>query len=76
MRGQAGEKVGVCGRTGAGKSSLLMALYRMALVSSGTIHIDGKDISSVPLARLRSGLAIVPQVLVQHLPLSPPTCHA
>mmetsp|Transcript_53819 Transcript_53819/g.45206 ORF Transcript_53819/g.45206 Transcript_53819/m.45206 type:complete len:535 (-) Transcript_53819:235-1839(-) len=58
---KAGEKVGVCGRTGAGKSSLLMALYRMALVSSGSISIDGLDISKVPLQKLRSGLAIVPQ---------------
>jgi len=58
---KAGEKVGVCGRTGAGKSSLLMALYRMALVKAGSIAIDGVDIATVPLDRLRSGLAIVPQ---------------
>ena len=58
---RAGDQVGVCGRTGAGKSSLLMAVYRMALVSSGKIEIDGRDIASVPLDVLRSGLAIVPQ---------------
>eukprot|EP00286_Rhodomonas_abbreviata_P021780 CAMPEP_0181302452 /NCGR_PEP_ID=MMETSP1101-20121128/8008_1 /TAXON_ID=46948 /ORGANISM="Rhodomonas abbreviata, Strain Caron Lab Isolate" /LENGTH=612 /DNA_ID=CAMNT_0023407911 /DNA_START=12 /DNA_END=1850 /DNA_ORIENTATION=- len=58
---EAGEKVGVCGRTGAGKSSLLLALYRMGLASEGKIMIDGQDISEVPLEQLRGGLAIVPQ---------------
>lgn len=58
---KAGEKVGVCGRTGAGKSSLLLALYRMGLASGGRIVIDGQDIAEVPLEQLRGGLAIVPQ---------------
>jgi len=58
---KSGEKVGVCGRTGAGKSSMIMALYRMGLVSSGKIVIDGKDIATVPLDTLRAGLSIVPQ---------------
>jgi ABC-type multidrug transport system fused ATPase/permease subunit len=51
----------VCGRTGAGKSSLLVALFRVAEVHKGLIAIDGVDISSVPLATLRSRLAIIPQ---------------
>ena len=54
-------QVGVCGRTGAGKSSLLMALYRMAEVRGGQIILDGVDIASVSLESLRGALAIVPQ---------------
>eukprot|EP00283_Hemiselmis_rufescens_P014305 CAMPEP_0173443524 /NCGR_PEP_ID=MMETSP1357-20121228/30032_1 /TAXON_ID=77926 /ORGANISM="Hemiselmis rufescens, Strain PCC563" /LENGTH=1295 /DNA_ID=CAMNT_0014409445 /DNA_START=9 /DNA_END=3896 /DNA_ORIENTATION=- len=56
-----GEKVGVCGRTGAGKSSVLMGLYRMSEVRSGKIVMDGVDIADVPLEQLRGALAIVPQ---------------
>ncbi|OOF93911.1 hypothetical protein ASPCADRAFT_172801 [Aspergillus carbonarius ITEM 5010] len=54
-------KVGVVGRTGAGKSSLAMALFRFLEAQQGSIHIAGVDISTVPLHRLRSRLAIVPQ---------------
>ncbi|EKX42001.1 hypothetical protein GUITHDRAFT_88223 [Guillardia theta CCMP2712] len=58
---RAGEKVGICGRTGAGKSSLLMALFRMSLISGGRIEIDGQDITRAHVGLLREGLAIVPQ---------------
>lgn len=56
-----GQRVGVCGRTGSGKSSLMLALFRIVELSSGNIKIDGVDISSVPLTTLRSRLAIIPQ---------------
>lgn len=56
----AGEKVAICGRTGAGKSSIVKALLRMAY-NEGTIKIDSVDISSIPLNTLRSSLSIIPQ---------------
>ncbi|XP_049528887.1 multidrug resistance-associated protein 1-like [Dermacentor silvarum] len=57
----AGEKVAVVGRTGAGKSSLVLALLRMIQRTSGAITIDGTDICDVSLKRLRSAIAIIPQ---------------
>ncbi|KAK4196916.1 P-loop containing nucleoside triphosphate hydrolase protein [Triangularia verruculosa] len=55
------ERVGVVGRTGAGKSSLTLALFRFLEARSGSIHIDGIDISKIKLHDLRSRLAIIPQ---------------
>ena len=54
-------KVGICGRTGAGKSSLLMAFFRIVEADAGSIRIDDIDIKTVGLHILRSRLAIVPQ---------------
>ncbi|KAI0008146.1 putative ATP-binding cassette transporter protein [Xylariaceae sp. FL0662B] len=55
------QRVGVVGRTGAGKSSLTLALFRFLEARSGSIHIDGLDISRIRLHDLRSRLAIIPQ---------------
>jgi ABC-type multidrug transport system fused ATPase/permease subunit len=57
----AGAKVGVVGRTGAGKSTLFQALFRFVEPERGAITIDGVDIGSVPLPRLRRAVAIIPQ---------------
>ncbi|KAJ6578750.1 multidrug resistance-associated ABC transporter [Mycena vulgaris] len=56
-----GEKVGIVGRTGAGKSSLLQALFRIVELQSGKIEIDGHNIRNVGLDVLRGRLALVPQ---------------
>jgi ABC-type multidrug transport system fused ATPase/permease subunit len=56
-----GERVGVCGRTGSGKSSLMNTLFRMMELSSGKIVIDGVDIAKISLNDLRSRITIIPQ---------------
>ena len=55
------EKIGVCGTTGAGKSSLFAAVFRLVDGAAGSITIDGVDTSRLPLYTLRSALSIIPQ---------------
>ncbi len=56
-----GERVGVVGRTGAGKSSLTLALFRIIEAVEGSVYIDGIEISKLGLYDLRSRLTIIPQ---------------
>ena len=56
-----GKKVGVVGRTGAGKSSMFQSLYRMVEIESGSISIDGLDLGKMGLEDLRKSIGIIPQ---------------
>ena len=56
-----GEKIGIIGRTGSGKSSLTLSLFRIIEATQGAIIIDGRNISDIPLKKLRRSLSIVPQ---------------
>lgn len=56
-----GERIGIVGRTGAGKSTLAAVFFRLLDPVEGTVHIDNVDISTLKLAQLRSRLAIIPQ---------------
>ncbi|KAI9745397.1 MAG: hypothetical protein M1818_000931 [Claussenomyces sp. TS43310] len=57
----AGQRIGIVGRTGAGKSSLTLSLLRLLEPRGGSIHIDGIDISTIKLKSLRSRIAFIPQ---------------
>lgn len=58
---EGGQKVGIVGRTGAGKSSLTLSLFRIVEAAEGSILVDGIDISKIGLHTLRSRLTIIPQ---------------
>ncbi|EME26321.1 Multidrug resistance-associated protein 1 [Galdieria sulphuraria] len=58
---ESGQKVGIVGRTGAGKSSLTLALFRMVELTSGRIWVDDIDISQIGLRTLRSRISIITQ---------------
>lgn len=58
---RAGEKVGIVGRTGAGKSSMVLAIYRMIPPTLGSITIDNIDVTKLLLFDLRHNLSIIPQ---------------
>eukprot|EP01080_Neovahlkampfia_damariscottae_P007696 gene7696-12162_t len=55
------EKIGIAGRTGCGKSSLMLSLFRLVQHTKGQIFIDGIDVSTIPIRKLRSSIAIIPQ---------------
>ncbi|XP_037885915.1 ATP-binding cassette sub-family C member Sur isoform X2 [Glossina fuscipes] len=57
----AGQRVGICGRTGSGKSSLALSLFHMLQITSGSIYIDGIDISQIHPDEIRTRLSIIPQ---------------
>ncbi|KAI5358713.1 putative AAA+ ATPase domain, ABC transporter type 1, transmembrane domain-containing protein [Septoria linicola] len=61
MHVRAGERIGVVGRTGAGKSTIMSTLFRLVELSGGSISIDGVNIAKIGLHDLRSRLAIIPQ---------------
>ncbi|GAP82594.1 putative ABC transporter [Rosellinia necatrix] len=60
----AGQRIAVVGRTGSGKSTLILSLLRFTNIVSGQILFDGVDITSFPRRRLREALTIIPQEAV------------
>jgi ABC-type multidrug transport system fused ATPase/permease subunit len=58
----AGQHVGIVGRSGSGKSSLVAAILRLAELTAGTISIDGVDVARVAPRTLRSRVSVIPQV--------------
>lgn len=56
-----GEKVGVVGRTGAGKSTICLSISRIVEIFEGQIQIDGIDIQKIPLNELRRRITVIPQ---------------
>jgi ATP-binding cassette subfamily B protein len=56
-----GQKLGIVGRTGAGKSSIVQLLPRLFDVAEGAVLLDGRDVRTLPLAQLRRAVGIVPQ---------------
>ena len=56
-----GEKIGIVGRTGAGKSTICLAMSRIVEIFEGSILIDGIDIQSIPLSELRQRITVIPQ---------------
>ncbi|KAI2464558.1 abc transporter [Annulohypoxylon bovei var. microspora] len=59
-----GQRVAIIGRTGSGKSTITRSILRSTHVVSGSITIDGIDVSNIPLKRLRESISFVPQDLV------------
>lgn len=57
-------RVGVVGRTGAGKTSLINSLFRLMELDNGKIVIDGLDVSKLGLHQLRGSMSLIPQVFL------------
>lgn len=60
----AGEKVSICGRTGSGKSKLLLALLCVVYINTGSIPVDGIDHVSMSLEQLRKSFPVISQDLL------------
>jgi len=60
FKAEAGMKVGIVGRTGAGKSSILQALFRLCELGDGFMFIDGVETKSLGLHMLRKNIAFIP----------------
>ncbi|KAJ5249016.1 hypothetical protein N7468_000467 [Penicillium chermesinum] len=58
---KSGEKLGICGRTGSGKTSMVMSIFRMMDLTSGIITVDGVDIASLPRREIRARINGVSQ---------------
>lgn len=58
---KAGENVGIIGRTGSGKTTIVDLILRTYNVPDGTVFIDGKDVNSIPIKDVRAAAAYVPQ---------------
>lgn len=58
---KAGEKIGVVGRTGAGKSTICLALSRIVEIASGSILVDGISLAKLPIKEVRKRLTVIPQ---------------
>jgi ATP-binding cassette, subfamily C (CFTR/MRP), member 1 len=56
-----GERIGICGATGSGKSSLIASLFRMLSTTNGSIVIDGVDIATLPVQLVRERITAIPQ---------------
>ena len=58
---KSGERLGICGRTGSGKSSLLSALFRLYDIEEGSICVGGVDSKTIPRQALRDRMTLIPQ---------------
>ena len=58
---QGGHKVGICGRTGSGKSSMMLALCRLNEICQGNVLIDGINTNEISLKQLRKSIGVIPQ---------------
>ena len=56
-----GQKVGIVGRTGAGKTSLFAAMLRLTELDEGKVYVDDVDVAKIGLFDLRSSVAVIPQ---------------
>ncbi|KAJ5827545.1 ABC transporter transmembrane domain type 1 [Penicillium robsamsonii] len=56
-----GEKIAICGQSGSGKTSLIMAMLQMLDIQSGRIEIDGRNLTEIPRSTIRSRINVVPQ---------------